>query len=260
MNLSKFNTIVLIVLIGFVSLASSCEKDPEPDPDPTIGNLKIKMDFFNDGAEMKWGHLDYTNDAGNQYLGYYARFFISRLTIYKGGNATVLNKFHNSHYFDSDMEETLTWTVADDIENGSYDSLAFTFGFNEEDNQSFMFVNQPESNMAWPEGLGGGYHAMQLDGKWKKSGDTLSNFNFHLGPGSDNGVKVHNSFIVSIPASDFAITVGNTTTVDIRMNVENWFKNPISYDHNYYGGSIMQNQEAMGAIVSNGWDVFSRVQ
>ncbi len=34
MNISKFNTILVIVLIGFVSLASSCEKDPDPEPIP----------------------------------------------------------------------------------------------------------------------------------------------------------------------------------------------------------------------------------
>ena len=266
MNLSKINTILLVVLIGFVSLASSCEKDPVKIPDETTGKLQITMEYFNDGAEMKWGHLIYTNEAGNEYLGYYARFFITRLTIYKGGNPTVLNKYHNYHYFDSDIVNSLTWTVVDDIEEGSYDSLAFTFGFNDEDNQSFMFVNPPEVNMVWPEELGGGYHAMQFDGKWKIGGDTLVSFNYHLGPGQIYGTPgdiigfIDNSYIVNLPASDFAITVGNTTTVNLRMNLENWFKNPISYDHNTYGGAIMENQEAMEKVVMNGWDVFSRVQ
>lgn len=267
MNLSKINTILLIVLIGFVSLASSCDKDPDPeDKDETTGNLQITMDFFNDGAEMKWGYLEYTNEAGNEYLGYYARFFVTRLTIYKGGNATVLDKYYNYHYFDSDVEESLTWTVADDIEKGSYDSLNFTFGFNNEDNVSFMFVNQPEVNMVWPENLGGGYHALQFDGKWEIGGDTLTSFNFHLGPGQIYDATgeitgfIDNSYIVSIPSSDFTITAGNTTTVKLRMNLENWFKNPISYDHNTYGGAIMENQDAMEKVVMNGWDVFMRVQ
>jgi hypothetical protein len=40
------------------------------------------------------------------------------------------------------------------------------------------------------------------------------------------------------------------------MQVENWFQSPNLYDHNTWGGDIMQNQEAMILGVKNGWDVF----
>ena len=30
-----------------------------------------------------------------------------------------------------------------------------------------MFVNPPEVNMMWPDVLGGGYHYLMLNGKWK---------------------------------------------------------------------------------------------
>jgi hypothetical protein len=36
------------------------------------------------------------------------------------------------------------------------------------------------------------------------------------------------------------------------MNVEQWFENPNTYDFDFYGGKIMDNQDAMGAGCSNG--------
>ncbi len=265
MNYIKFKTLLLILLVGILSMASSCEKDPEPEPESTKGKLQLKFDFYNGTDPMEWGLKKYTNAAGNEYSAYYVKFFITRLTIYKGSTAIVLNKFHNSHYVGTDIESTLTWTVADDIEKGNYDSLSFTFGFNDEDNESFMFVNQPEVNMVWPENLGGGYHAMQLDGKWRMPNDTLSGYNFHLGPGQiydasgDITGFTDNSFIVSIPSSDFSISADNTTSLTLRMHIDKWFTSPVDYDHNTYGGSIMENPEAMEKVVLNGWDVFSIV-
>ena len=43
----------------------------------------------------------------------------------------------------------------------------------------------------------------------------------------------------------------------ISRNIENWFKNPNTYDHNQWGGDIMQNQPAMKIAAENGWNVFT---
>ncbi len=55
----------------------------------------------------------------------------------------------------------------------------------------------------------------------------------------------------------FEIVNGDTTQIDVTMNVENWFRSPNTYDHNYWGGDIMQKQDAMHQIVENGHDVFT---
>ena len=129
-----------------------------------------------------------------------------------------------------------------------------------------MFVNPPEKDMFWPEYLGGGYHSMKLYGKWIPAGQTIqtSPFDFHLGrgqiyysyPDSITGF-IDNDFTVSLPASAFDVSAGETLTVGITMHIENWFKNPHVYDHDVYGGYIMQNQEAMQKVRENGHDVFS---
>jgi hypothetical protein len=49
---------------------------------------------------------------------------------------------------------------------------------------------------------------------------------------------------------------GQTTTIDLVMHVDNWFKSPHTYDHNFWGGDIMQKQDAMKVACENGHDVF----
>ena len=144
-----------------------------------------------------------------------------------------------------------------------YDGISFTFGINEEKNQSLMFTDLPESLMFWPEYLGGGYHYMKINGKWLDTNNLERPFNFHLGIGQeydpvsgDITSFIQNYFSVDIPSSSFMVYPGEVTTIDIVMHVDRWFKGPNTYDHNYWGGDIMQKQEAMKMACENGQDVF----
>ena len=56
---------------------------------------------------------------------------------------------------------------------------------------------------------------------------------------------------------DFIVEENKTRNIEIIMNVDSWFKTPYIYDHNYWGGAIMQNQPAMQMVKENGVDVFS---
>ena len=81
-------------------------------------------------------------------------------------------------------------------------------------------------------------------------------FNFHLGVGrqvDEHGASqfVQNWFEVTL---DLPLTLAKdqSKVVGIDMNVENWFQDPHIYDHNEYGGRIMDNQEAMRKGSENG--------
>jgi hypothetical protein len=259
---NKYISIVAVVLLAIFSLATSCEK-PTPDPDePTTGKLKINMSFNWGNNPLEFDTLMYVNAAGNKYLVYEAQFFITNVTIYKGGVAKVLNSWQKAHYFDTNYPNTLEWPIVDDIEKGNYDSLSFTFGFTNDDNESFMYVNPPENQMFWPEYLGGGYHYMKLNGKWENPDGYLRGSAFHMGKGQiydangDITGFIDNSFRVSIPNSGLSISATNTTNFDLVMDVEQWFVNPTIYNHNDWGGDIMENQNAMAIARQNGWNVF----
>ena len=103
-------------------------------------------------------------------------------------------------------------------------------------------------------------------GKWLEEGQQLQTtpFDFHLGrgqiyysyPDSITGF-IPNDFNVSLPNSGFQLESAQTVDINIFMNIENWFKNPSIYDHDVWGGYIMQNQEAMQLVKENGINVFS---
>ncbi len=126
-----------------------------------------------------------------------------------------------------------------------------------------MFVNPPESYMFWPDYLGGGYHYMKLNGKWLNEDNQLAPYNFHLGigqiyysyPDSITGF-IQNYFDVELTEGTFKFQNNETTAIRLIMNVDNWFVSPHVYDHNYWGGDIMQKQDAMQQAIDNGRDVF----
>ena len=135
--------------------------------------------------------------------------------------------------------------------------LRFTFGLNEEDNRTSLFNDPPESNMFWPDLLGGGYHYMKLNGKFLDAEGRLAPLAIHLGIGQneDHSLFYQNYFTVELPI-DFTITETSENQLDLTMNIDNWFRNPNLYDFNEYGSHIMQNQAAQQALKENGNDVF----
>jgi hypothetical protein len=261
---TKVPIFILVILI--ICLAGCNDKTDFPEP-VKFGKITISFNHVENGQPLLYDTLMYMNDAGNPYLVNEIQYFISDLTLYRNdGYQKLISDWQDIYYVDTDIQETMQWEVYDKIAPGQYDSVGFRFGFNAQKNKSFMFVNPPERDMFWPEFLGGGYHYMKLNGKWlpPDQGVQTNPFNFHLGigqvyfsyPDSITGF-IHNDFWVSLPGSDFSISDGENLKFELTMHVENWFRSPHTYDHDVYGGNIMQNQEAMQKGSENGWDVFS---
>jgi len=256
---------VLLVML----ILGSCH-DPD-NPDPSAGTGKISIQFLHhfNGEYVVFDTLRYINESGNQMMFSEIQYFISDVTLhYHDGSSYLINKWKDIHYVDSDIPSTQTWEVFDSIPAGNVDSISFTFGINEEKNQSFIFVNPPESLMFWPDILGGGYHYMKLNGKWMNLQQQLSPFNFHLGIGqiydNENNITgfIQNSFRTGaeLPVySSYALVIqpNQTSGIALVMNVESWFKTPHTWDFNTWGGDIMQNQAAMNVACENGKDLFA---
>ena len=256
----------IVILPVIVLLATACKKE-KPAEEPSQQTLVLQFDFLVDGEELQTDTMIYINEAGNQYMVNEIQFFISDATLnHSEGNIYRIKDSKNIHYIDSDLPETHSWHVSDNIPAGTYSSISFIFGINEEKNQSLIFPNPPESFMFWPEHLGGGYHYMKLNGKWLDENQQVRPFNFHLGigqiyysfPDSISGF-VQNYFQVALPNSSFTLEKNQTREILITMNIENWFRSPHTYDHGVWGGMIMQNQEAMKMACENGVDVFTTV-
>jgi hypothetical protein len=252
----------------FLTWASSCTKGEDPVIETSSGTIVFSIDHRVNGQPLKENELIYTNAAGNDYMVTDLMYFISDVTFYRNdGTRKMVNDWKDIFYVDEHIPETKTIRFYDKIPAGSYDSINFIFGISSSKNKSFMYVNSPEVLMGWPEVLGGGYHYMMLNGKWKDTAGVVMPFDFHLGigqlyKGNDYNVDsiyafVQNYFTVSLPGSAFTLADQQQLTFRLTMNLEKWFDNPHLYDHNYWGGAIMQNQPAMQMAKENGWDVFS---
>jgi len=258
-----FGRIVLIFL-SIAMLFLSCNDDAAK-PVNQSGKINLSFDHRIDGQPIVFDKLQYQNQAGNNYLVNEIQYFISDVKLHKtDGSSVLLDAWEDIHYIDTDLPDTWQWNFLDEIPVGSFEKISFTFGISEEKNQSLMFVNPPESLMFWPELLGGGYHYMKLNGKWIDTLNQESPFNFHLGIGQlyhsypDSITSyIQNYFEVVLPNSSFELSDGQTQKFTLVMNVENWFKSPNVYDHNQWGGDIMQKQDAMKTACENGLDVFT---
>ena len=259
------NVIIVIVSLTFVVFLG-CTKG-HTDPNLDGGKIVLKFAHYVDGQPLMKDTLKYVNAAGNTYSVSEVKYFISDVTLHKrGGTKQFIFKWKDIHYVDEALSETTTWKIFDKIQPGDYDSISFTLGISKEKNISLMFVNPPEVNMSWPDQLGGGYHYMMINGFWKDMNNLKTPYNFHLGigqtyAGSNNTGSiigfVQNYFPVSLKNSSFSIRNGETKEIQIIMNIDSWFKTPHVYDHNYWGGAIMQNQTAMQVAKENGFDVFT---
>ena len=253
--------LIVIVLLFFIS---GCK-----DEDPETGKISITFEELVDNYPLVTDTVKYVNEAGNEYVITEVQYFISNLKLYyQDGSTHIIIQDNGIHYRDTDIPETRKWVINDDVPTGIIDSIVFTFGLDEETNKSGLFPNPPESNMFWPDELGGGYHYMKLNGKWLTTNQSIDPFNFHLGIGQTYDTTgtvtgfVQNYFKVNVYLavySSFIIKVnpGEITDLSLAMNIESWFKTPHTWNFNYMGGMMMQNQEKLKMACENGYDVFS---
>lgn len=209
------------------------------------------------GYELQKGKMMYTNLAGNLYQVDELQYFISEITLKTAdGQILPVTADNGIHYIDIDIPSTLEWKPSDYLPVTWYESITFVVGINEAKNKTGLFVNPPERDMFWPDMMGGGYHYIKMNGKWKATGDTVKPFNMHLGIGMKPGemTKYQNYFTVTLPLNIQAGTLSNTYT--ITMDIEKWFATPNLWDWNIIGGQIMQNQDAMHKATENGTNAF----
>ncbi|OFX80541.1 MAG: hypothetical protein A2X12_08405 [Bacteroidetes bacterium GWE2_29_8] len=262
----------LLFFIILCSILFACSKKDNKDNEiPLVNNsakLKITFSHYCNGKPVVYDSMMYYNKAGNKYEITEIQYFISDVVLYKNGQKQItINQWNDIYYIDTNLPETFVWEVFDQISPDNYDSIAFTFGINKAKNISFMFVNPPERDMFWPEVLGGGYHYLKLNGFWENIESQRKVFNFHLGPGqiytSENTTEVDsiigfvdNSFFVSLKNSYITFEAGQTTEINIRMNVEKWFEYPTIFDFNIHESNMMQKQSSMKIASENGQYAF----
>ena len=221
----------------------------------SYGDLCVSIGYSVNGKALITDSLCYRNEVGNEYLITEIQWFISKMELQDESDEWVAFE-PQFFYIDTNIPESQTLRIAL-IPVGKYKNLRFVFGLDEEDNRTGLFTDPPDSEMFWPDLLGGGYHYMKLNGKFLDAEGRLLPLAIHLGIGQneDHSQFYQNYFTVELPI-DFSITETSENQLDLTMIIDNWFRNPNLYDFNEYGSHIMQNQAAQQALKENGNDVF----
>jgi len=252
----RFNTFFYI-LVFLIFLGTSCNKHES-------GSIEFIFTHTVDGNSVQFNQMLYTNASKNQYQINEIKYFISRIILYDAdGKMVEVVQNNGIHYVDCSLSNTLCWKI-DKIPQGKYIGISFIFGLDKDNNISNRFVNPPESNFSWPNHLGGGYHYMQINGKFLNKDKNIQNMNIHTGIGQiyneDKKITdfVHNYFTVNLPAT-FFIDATHILFLTLNMEIQHWFNTPNLYNFDDFGTGIMQNQTAQQLLKENGVNVFALI-
>lgn len=224
------------------------------DDDPATGPVTLHFVHRVDGAalELTDESTPYTNAAGNEYQLSRLAYFVTDLTLTLADGSSVTAA--GPHYIDVDDASTETQAVGSDVAPGALQSISFTMGIPAAQNTTGSMPNPPEALMEWPDSMGGGYHYMKLEGRYLNGSAELANLRAHTGPtdGTDY------SFPVTLDATGRSIPEGGGT-FEVVMNIDEWFKNPHTWDFNTYFqvAGIMDDAAKQQELKENGADVFT---
>ena len=250
-----------LFVILFALLAAACTKFNDK------AEIDLNIGYEINGQPLVTDTLCYTNEAGNQFLITEIQWFLSDILLLdedgdwhalkqREALDSIAEQTEHIFYIDTDIPESQS-LHGKKISTGHYTALRFTFGLDEYDNYTGLFNDPPESEMFWPDVLGGGYHYMKLNGKFVAPQSRLKPFAIHLGIGQNEDCTefYQNYFIVELPI-DFDVKANTENQLDLTMVIDNWFRNPHTIDFDELGSGIMQNQNAQRLLNGNGKDVF----
>ena len=233
-----------------IFLIVSCNSE---NNDETRRNVNITIKFTHNWngvpvTSSDFNSFNFTTENGESVSIERLRYVLSNITI--GENIKNYQLVNLGE--DLGLELTLV-----NVPNGTK-ALNFVFGFADADNVDGIYQDLNTVSFNVPGMLGGGYHYMQFDGKYKDVNNQDANFNYHAiravnRSDPNNLIFEDTSFLV-----DFGnVTITNNATIEIKMNIAEWFKNPNTWDLNELNTVLMPNFEAQKLISANGKSVFS---
>jgi hypothetical protein len=243
--MKKIKYTLLIFCLAFLG----CSEDNDVNIETVNITLKFTQNW--DGTVISasdFNQFNFTNENGDLISIERLRYVVSNATI--GG-------VEKEYQLINIGENTGSEISLEGVTKGSK-SLSFTFGFRDEDNLDGVYADLNSTSFNVPEMLGGGYHYMQFDGKYKDTNNADANFNYHAIRAADitdpdNIILQDTSFEVDL--GDVEIT--ENATIEIKMNVAEWFKNPNTWNLNELNTVLMPNFDAQILMSENGQSVFS---
>ncbi len=241
----------IIAFLCIIITLSSCgdDKDCCLNFEPVNVTLKFTQNW--DGVPVTssdFNDFKFTTQNGESIS-------INRLR-YVLSNISVGNAIKNYHLIN--IEQSLDSEILfEQIPQGST-FVKFTFGFSDAENTDGTYQDLNSVSFNVPGILGGGYHYMQFDGKYKDTNNQDENFNYHViravnRTDPTNLVFEDTSFEIDLGTMEITSDI----TLEIKMNIAEWFKNPNTWNLSELNTILMPNFEAQKMMSANGRSVFS---
>ncbi|GGH36519.1 hypothetical protein IA57_06435 [Mangrovimonas yunxiaonensis] len=191
-------------------------------------------------------NTSYTNANGEVLTITRLRYLLSGFQLLDNNGNPI--SFQGYNLVELSNAETMTFTPSGSVTPGEY-TLRFVFGFDEANNIDGAYTDLNTASWNWPEMLGGGYHFLQLDGQYNVNTTAPLPFNYHNGTAMvSEGEFEQNHTVFNFTES---ITIAEGTTIEIKFNVAELFKNPNLWDLNVYNTSLMPNYDAQKLMQQN---------
>lgn len=239
---------LFLVLLGALALSGGCGDESTGPAAP--GTVVIQFDNVVDGLPLALNQQIYTNAAGNLYSVSNLEYVVSAFHLHPVDHDLGEFESEDPHYR-TEMDVNTRRVTFTGVPAGAYHELGFTFGIDGALNMTGAYPDLDLAQMAWPAGMGGGYHNMRCEGTFDGTPPNTG-FLTHTGPSMGGDYSIDYDFDV-----DYEVMSGQTTVLTVEMNVNEWYANPNLYDFNDHTGPIMGNTAVQLLLQQNGVDVFS---
>lgn len=249
--MKRFFAILFCATLAF----TSCGEDND---DNLVANANVNFKFSHTWDETAIDNNNLTTEtltnANGEVLNITRiRYLISRLQLVNSNGETY--SFDGYKFTDLEEPDTYDFTPENNsIPTGTY-TLKFIWGFNEEDNIDGEYLDLNSASWNWPAMLGGGYHFLQFDGMYNVDTSSASPFNFHNGTARVSMDEFEQNFAVIELETPIVIT--NNASININMNIAEFFKNPNTWDLNVLDTPLMPNYDAQKMMQDNVQSVFT---
>ena len=156
---------LVLLVLSFMACDKNDDDQAQQNTPVSVGFLHS---FYEDEVSVSSNTIQYTNGFGTSLSITRLRYLISQVSFTnQDGIKTLVKDYHLV-----DLSQDNSLTINDILlPPGAY-NLKMRFGFTEATNTSSIYPDLNAASWNVPENLGGGYHYMQLEGRWLDPGDT----------------------------------------------------------------------------------------
>jgi hypothetical protein len=235
----------------------SCTYDATPEPEEHAeSHLTFNFTHNFDGIPVtaaNFNQFNFVTANGDTISITKLRYLISNIRLYtNSGDSVVLDGYQ---LMDVTNNTGLTYSPGE-VEWGAYSAIGFDFGFDTVNNAgNYVDLNSASWNV--PAMMGGGYHCMQFEGKYKLNGNDSTYAYHHIALTRPNMLSNFEQNNISVKLLGGVAFNQHYVSLNVQMNIAEWFKNPTTWDLNAFHTALMPNYVAQKMMQANGYNVFS---